>query len=417
MGRFVYVVGGFERRSGRSTAAVERYDLRRDRWRRVRSMPVALNHPAAAAYRGDVYVVGGYTGRGDLRGEVSSLYRYDPGRDRWSRLPDAPTRRAALAVGVIGGRLYAAGGANSDEGALRRLEVYDFAARRWSQGPDMGFAREHLAGAVADGAFYVLAGRAAGRGNFKVAERYLPARAALGETARHAKAARRHRRGCGREPGRGGGRRGAVGHDPRGRGVRPATRGSWTRLPDLRTPAPRPRGRRLARGRVYTIEGGPTPGFDFSRSIEAIDLEEKWPSVGKPTAGFTAGRACVRASPLPHRLLLAEVQQAPPLRLRLPDVDAHVDDAAHLLQRADGGARIDVLASTCPVITSTTLNRRGFLGSDAAAVRGRGFGGRRPAPLPGAGFFSTFSSGTISAPVPFVPVSSTQGLRFATQPL
>ena len=102
VGRFVYVVGGFERRSGRSTAAVERYDLRRDRWRRVRSMPVALNHPAAAAYRGDVYILGGYTGRGDLRGEVASLYRYDPGRDRWSRLPDAPTRRAALAVGVVG---------------------------------------------------------------------------------------------------------------------------------------------------------------------------------------------------------------------------------------------------------------------------------------------------------------------------
>ena len=128
VGRFVYVVGGFERRSGRSTAAVERYDLRRDRWRRVRSMPVALNHPAAAAYRGDVYVLGGYTGRGDLRGEVASLYRYDPARDRWSRLPDAPTRRAALAVGVMGGKLYAAGGANSSDGALRTLEIYDFAA-------------------------------------------------------------------------------------------------------------------------------------------------------------------------------------------------------------------------------------------------------------------------------------------------
>lgn len=123
VGRFVYVMGGFERRSGASTAAVERYDLRRDRWRRVRSMPVALNHPAAAAYRGDVYVVGGYTGRGDLRGEVSSLYRYDPGRNRWTRLPSAPTRRGALAVGVAGGKLYAAGGANARDGALRTLEI------------------------------------------------------------------------------------------------------------------------------------------------------------------------------------------------------------------------------------------------------------------------------------------------------
>ena len=174
VGRFVYVVGGFERASGATTAAVERYDIERNRWRRVRSMPVGLNHPAAASHRGRVYVVGGYTGRGDLRGEVSSLLRYDPRRDRWARLPNAPTKRAALAVGVIGGRLYAAGGANSADGALATLEIYDFARRRWSRGPSMGKAREHLAGATAGGAFYVLAGRETGQGNFKVAERYLP---------------------------------------------------------------------------------------------------------------------------------------------------------------------------------------------------------------------------------------------------
>ena len=117
VGRFVYVMGGFEQRSGATTAAVERYDIRRDRWRRVRSMPVGLNHPAAVAYRGNVYVVGGYTGRGDLRGEVASLLRYSPRRDRWTRLPDAPTKRAALAAGVVGGKLYAAGGANARRSA------------------------------------------------------------------------------------------------------------------------------------------------------------------------------------------------------------------------------------------------------------------------------------------------------------
>ena len=208
-------------RSGGTTAAVERYDIDRNRWRRVRSMPVGLNHPAAAAYRGDVYVLGGYTGRGDLRGEVSSLYRYDPERNRWSRLPNAPTKRAALAVGVIGGKLYAAGGANAADGALKTLEIYDFKRRRWSRGPDMAVAREHLAGAVAGGAFYVLAGRAAGQGNFKVAERYLPRAGALGAPARHAQAARRDR-GGGRRPARGRvRRRGGGGHDRGGRDVRP----------------------------------------------------------------------------------------------------------------------------------------------------------------------------------------------------
>ena len=49
VGRFVYVMGGFERRSGETVAATERYDLRRDRWRRVADMPAGLNHAAAVA--------------------------------------------------------------------------------------------------------------------------------------------------------------------------------------------------------------------------------------------------------------------------------------------------------------------------------------------------------------------------------
>ncbi len=269
VGRYVYLVGGFERRSGGTTAAVERYDIARDRWRRLRSMPVGLNHPAAAAYRGDVYVLGGYTGRGDLRGEVGSLYRYDPQRDRWSRLPSAPTRRAALAVGVIGDRLYAAGGANAS-GALRTLEIYDFRRRRWSRGPDMEFAREHLAGAVSGGTFYVLAGRAPGRGNFKVAERYLPSR-------------RRWERLPDMEKPRGGiaaatvGRRVVVigGEEASGTIAEvemydPALR-RWTRLPDSRTP--RHGLGAVSRGRrVYALEGGPRPGLFFSNVNEALDV-------------------------------------------------------------------------------------------------------------------------------------------------
>ena len=41
----IYVVGGFVS-AGHTTAAVERYDIARDRWARARSMPVALNHAA-----------------------------------------------------------------------------------------------------------------------------------------------------------------------------------------------------------------------------------------------------------------------------------------------------------------------------------------------------------------------------------
>jgi N-acetylneuraminic acid mutarotase len=73
-----------------------------------------------------------------------------------------PTARGALAVGAIGGKLYAAGGMTSGRPlgkAVRALEVYDIATDRWSRGPDMPAAREHVGGTVLDGRFYVLGGR------------------------------------------------------------------------------------------------------------------------------------------------------------------------------------------------------------------------------------------------------------------
>jgi N-acetylneuraminic acid mutarotase len=265
----VYVVGGYERTARATTAAVARYDLDRDRWRRVRSMPIGLNHTQAAAYRGDLYVVGGFRESGASR----RLYRYRPRRDRWTRLPDAPTARGAHALGVIGHRLYVAGGARDGE-ALASLEIYDLRRRRWSRGPSLSLAREHLAGAVADGRFYALAGRAAGRGNFAAAERYDPRR-------------RRWERLPDMRTARGGNAAAAVGArvvvfgGERFDGPEPGTigevelydpaAGRWRRLPPMRTPRHGLGG--VARGgRVYAIEGGPVRGFNFSNKIEFLDV-------------------------------------------------------------------------------------------------------------------------------------------------
>jgi Kelch motif len=124
------------------------------RWETLRDSTLARTEVAAARIGDSAHVVGGYTAANGLAAETSALWRYDPGVDRWTRLPDAPTPRAAL----------------------KTHEIYDFAARRWTVGLPMTIAREHLAGAARGGAFYALAGRAAGRGNFKVVERYVVAR-------------------------------------------------------------------------------------------------------------------------------------------------------------------------------------------------------------------------------------------------
>ena len=273
IGRSVYVVGGFERASALTSAAVERYDIRRDRWSRVAPMPIAVNHPTAAVHDGRLYVHGGYSAAAGLAQPTGALLRYDPQRDRWRRLADAPTPRAAHALAVIGDRLYAAGGAN-DSGSLRSLEIYDFERRRWSTGPSFRFgpARNHTTGVAAGGRFYVIAGRDSR--NFTSVERYDPRRGVWEDvpdvrTPRGGIAA--VRLGDGRIVVFGG-----ENLEPGGTTISevelftPRTR-RWRGLPDMRTPRHGLGG--VARGqRVYAIQGGVTPGFSFSSAIEALDV-------------------------------------------------------------------------------------------------------------------------------------------------
>jgi N-acetylneuraminic acid mutarotase len=272
VGQYIYVVGGFERASSRTTAAVERYDIRARRWRRMRDMPIAVNHSTAVAYRGALYVHGGYAGEQSLTQPTGALLRYDPERNRWRRLSPSPTARAAHAVAVIGHRLYVAGGANSS-GSLRSLEIYDFERRRWRRGPSFpGPARNHTTGVASGGRFYVLGGR--DRVNYRAAERYDPRRRSWSRlpplrVARGGIASARL--SDGRIVVFGGERL-----EPGGTTIAevelfdPRTR-RWRLLPDMRTPRHGLGGAALGR-RVFALEGGPTPGFAFTPTIEYLDV-------------------------------------------------------------------------------------------------------------------------------------------------
>ena len=121
-------------------------------------MPFGVNHSTATAYRGRIYVHGGYAGRG-LSEPTAALLEYDPRRNRWRRLRSSPTARAAHAAAVIGDRLYVAGGADGS-GSLKSMEVFDFRTRRWRGAPSFpGPARNHMTGVAVGGHFYVIGGR------------------------------------------------------------------------------------------------------------------------------------------------------------------------------------------------------------------------------------------------------------------
>ena len=268
IGTVAYIEGGFGPRGNATLRTVERYDLRTGATRIVAPMPVALNHAPAVAHGGAVYVIGGYAGSGHgTDAGTRGLLRYDPRRDRWLRLRPMPTSRGALCAGAIGDKLYAVGGA-SDGRPLATLDIYDLATGRWRRGPPMAKPREHLACAVAGGMLYALAGRASGQGNFTAVERYDPASDRWEPRADMAKA-----RGgiaaatAGEEIVVLGGEEGA-GTIKEVEAYDPAT-DRWRALPDMPTPR-HGLGAVAYRGRVYAIEGGTSPGFSFSRTVEAL---------------------------------------------------------------------------------------------------------------------------------------------------
>jgi len=273
VGDRVYVVGGFISTGG-TTGKLERYDISADRWRRLRSLPIAVNHPGVTALDGRVYVLGGNLGVVDGRERKSRrLYRYSPAHDRWTRLPDAPSPRAALGLVAIGDKLYAAGGYDEGDQRLRTLEIFDTERRRWASGPPMPTGRNHVGAAVLNGDMVVTGGRPGDvNGGMTTVERYDPRAGRWSAlpplvTARsgHTAVVTRGRLIVlgGEELVPGGATIEQVeAYDPESR--------AWSALP----PMPTPRhglGGVARQGRVYAIEGGPQPGLAYSRAVESLD--------------------------------------------------------------------------------------------------------------------------------------------------
>jgi N-acetylneuraminic acid mutarotase len=268
VGNEIVVVGGFLQDGGSSTR-VEAYSPAKNQWRRLPDLPVAVNHPMAAAARGRLYVIGGYGATGALR----TAYAFFGGR--WQRLPDMPESRAAAGAAVVGRTLYVMGGV-TDAGRIGNRELartglaFDLDANRWStiEGPT---PREHLGVTAARGAIYVVAGRTAGFDtNLNLFEAYVPSRRTWSRLPP--------------VPGRRGGTGAtaaagsivSVGGEATTGTVRSVYRfdvakRSWRRLADMRTPR---HGLAVVgfRGRVYAIAGGPTPGLSVSPANEYLTL-------------------------------------------------------------------------------------------------------------------------------------------------
>ncbi len=152
----IYVIGG--QGGGALIAETERFDGRD--WVDVAPISTPRDHLGVTTDGRFAYAVVGR--RLSIDSTLTAVERYDPVRDRWRALPDAPTPRGGLAVAHVDGSIVVAGGeggpGSNADGVFPEVEIYDIQERTWQEGPPMPTPRHGVGVGVLEGAVFVAVG-------------------------------------------------------------------------------------------------------------------------------------------------------------------------------------------------------------------------------------------------------------------
>ena len=154
----LYAVGGSPA-SGFPRTVAEAYDPATNTWATKAPALTSRAMAEAGSIGGKLYVVGGCIDSDCRIGTTNALEIYDPITNAWTTGAPMVTPRSTFAVGVIGARLYVAGGNGPclPCAAVATLEIYDPVTNSWSAGAPMPTPRgNQLQGAVVAGKLYVV---------------------------------------------------------------------------------------------------------------------------------------------------------------------------------------------------------------------------------------------------------------------
>jgi N-acetylneuraminic acid mutarotase len=177
LGGLLYAVGGQAIKDGNDTASAEVYNPASNTWSGIASMSTPRLNAGIGVIDGLLYVVGGSC-RGSCNGSgppgsfFASAEVYHPGSNTWTLIAPMSVARGVLGIGVMGGRLYAVGGAGAG-GSLASVEAYDPGRDTWRAIANMSTGRYGLGVGVLDGLLFAVGGYSSFE--LESAEAYQPA--------------------------------------------------------------------------------------------------------------------------------------------------------------------------------------------------------------------------------------------------
>ncbi|MEE2641049.1 MAG: hypothetical protein VX768_10525 [Planctomycetota bacterium] len=143
----LYRLGGFhahnregEKQDLRSVPDFAVFDFDQKKWRALQPMPTGRSSFDAVVVKDTIYVVGGWTMRGQEEATwCKTALKFDLSKDdsRWETIATPPFQRRALSLGFQADRLVAIGGMQSKGGPTRKVAFYEMKKNAWSEGPDL----------------------------------------------------------------------------------------------------------------------------------------------------------------------------------------------------------------------------------------------------------------------------------------
>jgi len=119
---------------------IQIFDPKTRKWSEGAKLPSNRLRGSAGVvvYNNKIYIVGGTT-NGHDGGTVNWFDEYNPSNNSWKTLPNAPTKRDHFSAAIVGNKLVAAGGRQTDypdtfSNLVSRVDVYNFQSGKWEAG-------------------------------------------------------------------------------------------------------------------------------------------------------------------------------------------------------------------------------------------------------------------------------------------
>jgi N-acetylneuraminic acid mutarotase len=151
----IFVIGGFLGSGNIPTDRVRIYNIASKQWREGERMPTARGGIQTAVLNNQIYVIGG----GNQFQTLAANEVYDPQSNAWNTLAPLPRQRGNPALAAFNGRVYAIGGA-SGGATFSDVDIFDPATNSWSSGPAISPSRVAARAVVYRGSLFVFGGEA-----------------------------------------------------------------------------------------------------------------------------------------------------------------------------------------------------------------------------------------------------------------